>query len=123
VRRPHFIVMWPPRLPYLVANIGLRIGELLKLTLDDLPRGPNHALTMIRRPDGPADVRANELEIKTNERALLVPPPVRSLLAEYRTAHRRSTLKYLFVTQTGRLLSMRRALDIIEELSDKSGVR
>lgn len=100
---------------YLTVNTGLRVGELLKLTLGQIPRGHEEHIVVKRNPDDPNDPRVNEPVVKTNERELFVAPCVRDLLSAYVTRYRpRSSSSYLFLSQAGRPLSLRGARHVVE---------
>lgn len=102
---------------YLAINTGLRVGEVLKLRLDQIPRGHEEHIVVKRNPDDPNDSRAEEPQAKTNERELFVPASVRSALGAYVTRYRlRSRSPYVFLSQDGRPLSLRGARHIVERI-------
>lgn len=109
---------------YLAINTGVRIGEMLKLTLDQIPRGREEHITVKRNPDDPNDPRSEEPRVKTNERELFVPMSIRRILGAYTTQYReRSRYPYLFLTQGGEPLSLRGARHIVEHISKVAGFR
>lgn len=57
----------------LMLAIGIRRGELLKIKLSHLPRGPKVTLSIERTPDDPEDTRRNEPRVKTLEREIPLP--------------------------------------------------
>lgn len=123
--------VWPdPRIRFrnrvmvfMAINLGLRIGELLKLTLNQLPRGPEEHLEIRRRPDDPHDTRGDEPAVKTSERELYVPRFLRGLQAEYTATYRYpSPSPYVFIAQGKRPLSSRGARHICERITKITGV-
>ncbi len=108
---------------HLAYHTGLRIGELLKLSIDQTPRGAECHITVKRRPDDPHDPRTYEPQVKTSEREIPIPPFVRELLGAYVTQHRpRSLSPYVFVAQSGQPLSLRGARHVVERISCVSGI-
>ncbi len=108
---------------HLAINTGIRIGEMLKLTLDQVPRGSESHIVIKRRPDDPFDPRADEPQVKTNERELYVPPYVRSCVGSYVARYRpRTRSPYVFLAQGGRPLSLRGARHVVERVSQVVGV-
>jgi integrase len=108
-------------------ELGLRIGELLKLRLDSLPRGGRRMLLVRRFPDDPYDQRQHEPAVKTAERALPVSVSLASALHLYVTSspplgRKVGRTPYLFVTDEGNALSRARANDILEVVSRQSRV-
>lgn len=111
----------------MALELGLRIGELLKLRLDSLPRGPQRLLLVRRHPDDPHDTRRHEPAVKTAERGLPLSLPLQSALRAYVTrqppqGRLAGRSPYLFVTDEGDPLSRGRASDILEVVSQRSGV-
>lgn len=108
-------------------QLGLRRGELLKLRLDSVPRGCDDAMVVKRHADDPHDSRMREPAVKTAERAI---PMSDSLLAAFRTyltsppplGRVRGKSPYLFTTRDGCPLSLDRADDIIQRISQHSGI-
>jgi integrase len=92
---------------------GLRIGEILKLTVEDIVSlRPGGALTVHvrRRPDDPHDTRVHPPSVKTLERVLELSPEIRwgsRLYLTHRPPLGRVAGKspYLFVTAEGDPLS------------------
>ena len=112
----------------MALELGLRLGELLKLRLDSLPRGGQAALLVRRYPDDPYDSRRHEPAVKTAERGLPVSPALLAALRFYLTAppplgRTSGKSPYLFVTDEGQPLSLGRAQDIIHILGERSGVK
>ena len=108
---------------YLAINTGVRIGEMLKLTLDQIPLGREEHITVKRNPDDPSDPRSEEPRVKSNERELFVPAAIRRVLGAYATQYReRSRYSYLFLTQGGEPLSLRRARHVAEQISEVAKV-
>ena len=109
---------------YLAINTGIRVGEILKLTLSQIPRGHEEHITVKRNPDDPNDPRPEEPRVKTNERELFVSMPIRKILGAYVTQYRaRSRYPYLFLSQGGEPLSLRAARHITEQISKVAKVR
>jgi integrase len=111
----------------MALELGLRIGELLKLRLDSLPRGSQSLLLVRRHPDDPFDTRRHEPAVKTAERGLPLSEPLRAALRAYVTGNSplgrvMGRSPYLFVTRTGKPLSRGRANDIVETVSHASGI-
>jgi len=111
----------------MALELGLRIGELLKLRLDSLPRGPQRLLLVRRYPDDPHDTRTHEPAVKTAERGLPLSAPLLATLRAYVTGkpplgRATSGSPYLFVTDEGHALSRGRANDIWAVVSRHSGV-
>ncbi len=108
---------------YLAINTGIRVGEMLKLTLDQIPRGSEDYIVIKRRPDDPFDPRIDEPQVKTNERELYVLPYVRSCIGSYVTRYRpRTRSPYVFLAQGGQPLSLRGARHVVERVSQVTGV-
>jgi integrase len=108
----------------LAQQCGLRIGEILKLTLEDIiSLNPGGALTVHvrRRPDDPDDSRTHPPSVKTSERVLELSTEIRwgtRLYLTQRPPLGRVAGKspYLFVTAAGNplsYLSAYRALQVI----------
>ena len=109
---------------YLAINTGVRIGEMLKLTLDQIPRGREEHITVKRNPDDPNDPRPEEPRVKTNERELFILAAIRRILGAYATQYReRSRYPYLFLTQGGEPLSLRGARHVVEQIGKVAGFR
>lgn len=109
-------------------ELGLRIGELLKLRLDSLPRGGQQMLLVRRYPDDPYDSRQHEPAVKTAERGLPLSPALTSTLRVYVTSKPplgrvSGKSPYLFVTDRGEPVSRGRANDILQVVSQKSQVQ
>lgn len=105
---------------------GARIGEILKLTVDSLPRRGD-ALHIKRLPDDPYDSRTYEPAVKTKERKVPIPQELRRILTDYIESHLpagrpRGTSPYLFLTHHGAPVSMSTAHDIIEKVGRYSQV-
>jgi integrase len=111
----------------IALQLGLRLGELLKLRLDSLPRGQQKALLVRRHPDDIYDTRRHEPAVKTAERGLPVSEPLLAMIRHYVTGgppYGRINGKspYLFVTDEGQPLSIGRAQDIIQVIGSRSGI-
>jgi len=111
----------------MALQLGLRLGELLKLRLDSLPRGGQKALLIRRHPDDIHDTRRHEPAVKTAERGLPVSDSLLAMIRHYVTGgppYGRINGKspYLFVTDEGQPLSIGRAQDIIQVIGSRSGI-
>ena len=111
----------------MALELGLRVGELLKLRLDSLPRGGQHALLVRRHPDDPYDTRQHEPAVKTAERGLPLSAPLLTALRLYVTSRQplgrvSGKSPYLFVTDEGQPLSRGRAHDILQVVSQHTGI-
>jgi len=111
----------------MALELGLRVGELLKLRLDSLPRGGQHALLVRRHPDDPYDTRQHEPAVKTAERGLPLSAPLLTALRLYVTSRPpfgrvSGKSPYLFVTDEGKPLSRGRAHDILQVVSQHTGI-
>lgn len=111
----------------IALELGLRIGEILKLRLDSLPRAGRQILLVRRFPDDPYDRRQYEPAVKTAERALPVSASLASALRLYVTTspplgRLSGRTPYLFVTDEGNALSRARANDILAVVSRRSQV-
>lgn len=123
--------VWPdPRIRFrnhvmvhLAANTGMRKGEMLKIKLDQIPRGATEYVTVKRNPDAPEDPRRYEPQVKTSERELVVPPFLKRSLGQYIARYRRSSSPYLFVAQSGAPLSTRGAGHVVERIGAVTGLR
>lgn len=114
----------------IAEHCGLRIGEILKLTVEDVtnltPGGPL-VVQVFRRPDDPRDTRRHPPAVKTVERVLEVPLQLRWGFKCYLTS--RSPLArfagktpYLFVTETGDPLSYSSAHSALVVLGKHVGI-
>lgn len=111
----------------MALELGLRIGELLKLRLDSLPRGTQRLLLVRRYPDDLYDTRTHEPAVKTAERGLPLSEALLNTLRAYVTGkpplgRLAGKSPYLFVTDEGNALSHGRANDILRVVSERSGV-
>lgn len=66
-------------------ELGIRKGELLKLTLDDLPKGRNTTISIRRRANDPNDPRRPQPRVKTAERDIPASPELLYWLQKYTT--------------------------------------
>ena len=83
----------------LMLATGIRRGELLKIKLSHLPRGPKVTLSIVRAPDDPEDTRRNEPRVKTLEREIPLPKWLAKALWEYARKHRKKgNHPYLFTS-------------------------
>jgi len=103
---------------YLAINSGLRAGEMLTLTLDQLPKGREEHIVVERCPDNARDPRRDAPQVKTNGRAIVIPAFVRTMLATYSDEYRPPcTHNFVFCAQGGQPLSGRRMRQVAEEIS------
>lgn len=79
---------------------GMRRGELLKLTIDDLPLGPEETVLIANATDDPDDPRRREPRQKTLRRAVYCDRWLAVELHAYAT-RRRGKTKYLFTNNRG----------------------
>lgn len=83
----------------LMLATGIRRGELLKIKLNQLPRGSKISLTIERSPDDPFDTRKNTPEVKTRSRGIPIPKWLAELLWLYADKHRKDgPHPYLFTS-------------------------
>lgn len=106
---------------------GLRIGEILKLTVDSLPRRGD-AIHIKRLADDPYDTRSVEPAVKTKERKIPVHRSLLRALTDYvELPQPQGRLKdhspYLFLAINGNPLSVDRAQDIIAQIGRYSHVQ
>ncbi|WP_018605542.1 tyrosine-type recombinase/integrase [Uliginosibacterium gangwonense] len=96
---------------YLLRTLGLRRGELLNIKISDIDFRKNE-ISILRRPDDPADPRIHQPRVKTRERIL---PLSESLVSsiERHILHERAQIPniekqtFLFVTErTGQPMSL-----------------
>ncbi|GEM_PF-590198 len=81
---------------------GVRRGELLKIRLVDLPRGPKQTISILRQPDDSDDPRLNEPRVKTRSREIPIPKTLAISLVQYVQRERgRCNHPYLFVSSRG----------------------
>ncbi len=86
----------------LMLATGLRRGEVLKLKIGHLPKGPKDTLTVERAPDEKGDSRRNEPAVKTREREIPIPKALALALWRYVQKERKTgTHSYLFTSQRG----------------------
>lgn len=108
-------------------ELGIRRGELLKLRLDSLPRGSKDGIKVKRFPDDPNDSRSVEPAVKTSERII---PASRGLLSAMRMyitqppplGRQKNTSPYLFLTRSGKPVSIDTSNDIVRAISQHSDV-
>jgi integrase len=114
----------------IAEHCGLRIGEILKLTIEDIASlTPGGALVVhvLRRPDDPRDTRTHPPAVKTLERVLEVPLQLRwgfkcYLTSRSRLARFAGKTPYLFVTEAGDPLSYSSAHSALEVLGKHVGI-
>jgi integrase len=111
----------------MALELGLRRGELLKLRLDSLPRGPEAGIKILRYPDDPHDSRQVEPAVKTAERILPASHRLLQAIRAYMTlppplGRVKGKSPYLFVTRTGDPLAIDTARDLIQVIGQRSGV-
>jgi integrase len=111
----------------MALELGLRRGELLKVRLDSLPRGPETGIKILRYPDDPHDSRQVEPAVKTAERILPASHRLLQAIRAYMTlppplGRMKGKSPYLFVTRTGNPLAIDTARDIIQVIGERSGV-
>lgn len=114
----------------LAEQHGLRVGEILKLTLEDIvslsPGGPL-TVHVRRRPDDPFDTRTNPPSVKTSERVLELASQLRWAFRVYLTHHPplgrvAGNTPYLFVTADGHALSYPSTYRALRVLSRIAGI-
>lgn len=114
----------------IALQCGLRIGEILKLTIEDVnsltPGGPV-TIKVLRRPDDPLDTRKHPPAVKTLERVLVASPEVTWGLRLYLTQRSplgrvRGETPYLFTTAAGDALSYLSAHRAIKVLGKHVGI-
>ncbi|MEX2571763.1 MAG: site-specific integrase [Gemmatimonadota bacterium] len=109
-------------------DCGFRRGELLKLTLADLPRptDPTSAMTLRRRPNDRNDRRQVRPAVKTTERTVAISfrtaAALRAYLTERPPVGRRTGQPYLFSIRAGTALGIRASNRIMEVLGKASGI-
>jgi integrase len=111
----------------MALELGLRRGELLKLRLDSLPRGPEAGIKILRYPDDPYDSRQVEPAVKTAERILPASHRLLKAIRAYMTlppplGRVKCKSPYLFVTRTGSPVAIDTARDLIQVIGQRSGV-
>lgn len=116
-------VMW-----CIAYDCGLRRGELLKLTLADLPRptDPTAAITVRRRPNDKNDKRRIRPAVKTAERTLVISARTAAALRAYLTERppigRRTGQPYLFAAGHRGALGLRAANSAMDVLKSATGL-
>ncbi|SMF20772.1 site-specific integrase [Desulfovibrio gilichinskyi] len=82
-----------------MLSTGVRAGELLKLRVQDIPRGPKQTLSIVRQPDDLADPRKYEPSVKTRSREIPIPRTLAVKLAKYVQSTRgKCEHQYLFTS-------------------------
>lgn len=82
---------------------GVRAGELLKIRIGDLPRGPKETISIVRQPDAQDDPRIDEPRVKTRSREIPIPKRLAVYLTEYALNERgRCAHPYLFISSRGK---------------------
>jgi integrase len=118
-------------LMYAIAEqCGLRVGEILKLTLEDvqaLSPGAPWVLKVVRRPDDPLDARRHPPSVKTSERVIEQSPEIRVAMRAYLTARPPTgrvagKTPYLFVTESGSPLSYMAAYRALRVAGRHAGI-
>lgn len=114
-----------------IDRSGARIGEGLKIKIEDLPpeetRGERSIRTLqgraryvkiVRRPDDPDDSRVREARVKRGDRLIALPDDLFDDLIEYSKKRRAGSSKYLFISTAddSNSLSISRAEDIIRTI-------
>jgi integrase len=115
----------------IAEQCGLRIGEILKLTIEDinsLTLGSPLTIQVRRRPDDPLDTRVHPPAVKTSERVLEGSPEIAWGLRLYLTLRPplgrvRGQTPYLFVTETGDPLSYASAYRAITLIGKHINIR
>lgn len=112
----------------IALNLGLRVGEILKLRLDSFGRGSRQLLLVKRNPDDIHDTRSAEPSVKTAERGLPLPQYLSSLIRSYVTMRPplgrvSGKTPYLFTSESGKPLSIARTNDIVKHIGIKSDVK
>ncbi|SOB57940.1 putative Integrase family protein [Pseudodesulfovibrio profundus] len=83
---------------------GVRAGELLKIRLQDLPRGPKQTVSIVRQPDDAKDPRKDEPRVKTRSREIPIPRKLATELVKYVQQDRgQCDHPYLFVSSRGKV--------------------
>lgn len=111
----------------LALDCGLRLGEILKLTLADIVQGRNSGLKLVRRPDDAGDSRTILPAVKTSGRDLPTTPEIDFLLTAYISGPqpgRRAGGKthYLITAESGEPLAISTAAKLIDTFRRHSGV-
>ena len=113
---------------YLIIEImlatGVRAGELLKMRLQDLPRGPKQTVSIVRQPDDAKDPRKDEPRVKTRSREIPIPRKLATELVGYVQKERGyCNHQYLFISSRGRAPLSRSGLsNIFSVIQAKSPV-
>lgn len=95
----------------LLRELGLRRGEALKIALDDLPKLEHDFLLIRRRPDDPADTRADRPQVKGIEAPVPATAVIQLALRVYLTdlrhpGRRKKGSPYLLTSASGRPMSV-----------------
>lgn len=111
-------------------QLGLRIGEMLKLKVQDFSWGRRPRLAVLRREGDPDDPRRHPPAVKTQERVLPLPRQLAELINGYLTGPRtfrrsvnlRMPTPFLLTSQSGTPLTQSAAQDVIRRLRAPTGV-
>jgi integrase len=112
----------------LYYETGMRRGEALKLKGEDLAlHGTQPSVTVVRRPDDLDDPRGAEPRVKTLGRPIPITRQLAHALDVWIKKHRNvparypgaKTVPYVFVSRTGRPLSLRSVNDMYDLLREK----
>jgi integrase len=111
----------------LARDCGLRRGEILKLTLEDVLPGRSGGLKVVRRPDDPHDPRLPAPAVKTKGRTLPTTPELDALLSAYLCGPppgRRvgGRTHYLITSLAGHPLSLASTAELMETFRRHSGI-
>lgn len=106
----------------LLLAFGFRRGEILKLYVTDVNvKGRAPSISVVRRPDDPNDLRADEPAVKTLGRVVPLSPSLARLLDQYILHHRpqfpgSDMSPLLFFSTDGKPLSLRMVNYICEQI-------
>jgi len=107
----------------LLAMLGVRRGELLKLRVSDcLLSGDAPAVRIVRAPDDPADPRVAEPQVKTEPRHVPCDRSLARILNDYICGSRRripgaSHMPFMFLNRNGGPLSLVRVNGILSQVA------
>lgn len=105
-----------------LQTLGLRRAELLKLRTAHFRPGPKPTLLVERRPDDPDDPRLHQPQVKTRDRLLPLDEPLAERIHRYITVERRripnaKRMPFLFLSRSGKPLSLTGVNKIFEQIS------
>ena len=116
---------WQPRnalMIDLLEAIGVRRGELLKLRTTSFSPGPKPTINILRKPDDLDDPRANQPQVKTQERRLPLDVALAARLQIYITEERRllpnaKKTPFLFLSRSGKPMSLKNFNKMFDQIS------